>query len=96
MLSTTFALSSPFQKPLSHDSVGSIGVFFPPSDLSSSSLDDNSPDVPHVGYAAFEEDGDDDRNFFHPDRMTLYPLHVSGSREERVNLMFFSDGCESL
>ncbi|KIR29791.1 hypothetical protein I309_01276 [Cryptococcus deuterogattii LA55] len=92
LLSTTFALSSPFQKPLSHDSVGSIGVCFPPSDLSSSSLDDNSPDVPHVGYAAFEEDGDDDRNFFHPDRMTLYPLHVSGSREERVNLMFFSDG----
>ncbi|EAL21330.1 hypothetical protein CNBD3840 [Cryptococcus deneoformans B-3501A] len=24
--------------------------------------------------------------------MTLYPLHVFGSREERVNLMFFSDG----
>lgn len=91
MLSTTFALSSPFQKPLSHDSVGSIGVCFPPSD-SSSSLDDNSPYAPHVGYAAFDEDDDDDRNFFHPDRMTLYPLHVSGSREERVNLMFFSDG----
>lgn len=75
--------------------VGSIGVCFPPSDLSSS-LDDNSPYVPHVGYAAFDEDGDDDGNFFHPDRMTLYPLHVSGSRVERVNLMFFSDGCESL
>ena len=27
-------------------------------------------------------------------KMELHSLHVSGKPEERVNLMFFSDGCE--
>lgn len=71
----------------------SIKGCFSPSDLSSSSPNDNPPYVPHINYAAFDKD--DDGSTPPPDYMTLYPLHVFGSREERVNLMFFSDGCES-
>ncbi|OWZ67733.1 hypothetical protein J008_02880 [Cryptococcus neoformans] len=90
-LSTTPALPSPFhQKPLSYDSVESIDGCFPLSGLPSSSPSDNSPYVPRIDYAAVDEG--DDGSTPSPDSMTLYPLHISGSREERVNLMFFSDG----
>ncbi|ODO10063.1 hypothetical protein I350_02289 [Cryptococcus amylolentus CBS 6273] len=49
-------------------------------------------DLPHVDYTAL--DRDDDGTSPPPEGMVLYPLHVSGPSEDRVNLMFFSDGCE--
>ncbi|TYJ58548.1 hypothetical protein B9479_000757 [Cryptococcus floricola] len=47
-------------------------------------------DFPHLDYTAL--DPDDDGTSSPPEGMVLYPLHVSGPSEDRVNLMFFSDG----
>ncbi|WVQ96795.1 hypothetical protein IAU59_003902 [Kwoniella sp. CBS 9459] len=44
---------------------------------------------PRVDYAALQ---DDDGLAPPPEGMKLHRLHVSGQREERVNLMFFADG----
>ncbi|WVQ73160.1 hypothetical protein IAR50_002724 [Cryptococcus sp. DSM 104548] len=51
---------------------------------------DHPSNLPHIDYAAL----DSDANGPSPplQGMVLYPLHVSGPSEDRVNLMFFSDG----
>ena len=36
---------------------------------------------------------EDDARYPAPEGMRLYPLHVSGSWEDRVDLTFFADGC---
>ncbi|WVF69295.1 hypothetical protein IAT40_004071 [Kwoniella sp. CBS 6097] len=50
---------------------------------------DNPFHLPRVDYRAL---GDDDGLSLSPEGLHLHCLHVSGGREDRVNLMFFSDG----
>ena len=49
---------------------------------------------PRLDYAAL--DPDDDGQTPPPSGMVLYPIHVSGPSNARVDLTFFADGCKSL
>jgi hypothetical protein len=57
-----------------------------------SAFNDNLGCLPRIDYTL---DEDDLRPVDPPFNMILTPLHVSGRWENRVDLTFFSDGCES-